>query len=579
MEYYFIEIIDKNSELTKVEEELIKVLDIKKKNLVDKIYLKELPNSIKNIFLNIPKINKSYICKKCGKSFYIYQSDEDNYYSFNYVKFCCYNNEFYILDIPNVINSYFNIIDNKNVSNQNENIVFPLDTSFEFFFLFVELYNKIKENNNGDIILNPGFILFENILSMTLYDNFEYSKYLNILFVSPKINYNHFSIYNKVQELSNGNKFYFKKRLEIPIKEVINEKEKLNDYHYQFYKLSNNIYILSFYNFTIEEYAKIIRGPLDNIDIDINKNVINIFHDKIIFKDKEIINKDFIDIITAITKRNIISIDDDLLLGYSIYSKILFLFDLNNMNFKNSNLTIDDGIYKIISLKNNPIKELYKNKNSFQFLLLGVQDLILFEFDKETKNFNKLKVKKIFHKSNISSYIGGLTDECLYMFDNNIFIFTLLNYIIFFDLKTFQIKTIIDTSKECVNLKKVNNVSLLYTARKNNMIKLVNLKKYKIKEINSVMMPNANDIIIDGRYIFSYFFPEFKLAPNFIIIYDLKNNTFQRFWSNCKNKIHYISFFKINKNELGIFYIEVVKNEFYNLKAFIDIYKFQEEFR
>ena len=93
------------------------------------------------------------------------------------------------------------------------------------------------------------------------------------------------------------------------------------------------------------------------------------------------------------------------------------------------------------------------------------------------------------------------------------------------------------------------------------------------------MKPNSNDIIIDERYIFSYFFPEFKLAPNLIIIYDLKNNTFQRFWSNCKNKIHYIYFFKINKNELGVFYIEIIKNEFYSLKAFIDIYKFQEEFR
>lgn len=324
-----IEIIDKNRELTKLEEELINVLDIKKKNSIDKIYLKELPNSIKNIFLNIPKINKSYICKKCGKSFYIYESDENNYYSFNYVKFCCYNNEIYILDIPNVINSYFNLIDNKNISNQNENIVFPLDNSFGYFFLFVELYNKIKENNNGDIILNPGFILFENILSMTLYDNFEYSKYLHILFVSPRINDNHFSMYNKIQELSNGNKFQFKKRLEIPINEIINEKEKFDDYQFQFYKLSNNIYIFSLHNYIIEQYSKIIIGPLDNIDI--NKNIINIFHDRIIFKDKEIINKDFINIIYAIKERNIISIDDDLLLGYDIYGKILFLFDLNNI--------------------------------------------------------------------------------------------------------------------------------------------------------------------------------------------------------------------------------------------------------
>ena len=575
-----IEIIDKNRELTKLEEELINVLDIKKKNSIDKIYLKELPNSIKNIFLNIPKINKSYICKKCGKSFYIYESDENNYYSFNYVKFCCYNNEIYILDIPNVINSYFNLIDNKNISNQNENIVFPLDNSFGYFFLFVELYNKIKENNNGDIILNPGFILFENILSMTLYDNFEYSKYLHILFVSPRINDNHFSMYNKIQELSNGNKFQFKKRLEIPINEIINEKEKFDDYQFQFYKLSNNIYIFSLHNYIIEQYSKIIIGPLDNIDI--NKNIINIFHDRIIFKDKEIINKDFINIIYAIKERNIISIDDDLLLGYDIYGKILFLFDLNNMNFKNTNLTVDD-IYKIISLKNNPIKELYKNKNSFQFLLLGIQNLSLFEFDKETKSFNILKVKNIFNKNIINNsclgVLNDLSDECLYIFDKNIFIFTVSNHIIFFDLKTFQIKTIIDTSKECVNLKKVNNVKLLYTIRKENMIKLVNLKKNKIKKINYFLKPNSNDIIIDERYIFSYFFPEFKLAPNLIIIYDLKNNTFQRFWSNCKNKIHYIYFFKINKNELGVFYIEKIKNEFYSLKAFIDIYKFQEEFR
>ena len=564
-----------NSEkITKEDEIFLKYLDIKFEGYKalpnDKnIYLNELPNEIINLFSKIPKINKIYKCKKCEKIPFISMEVQINGEIIYQINCPCFNNDnkyIFSYDFPIKINNYLVLTDIKD-NKKESSLPFKRREDFFNFFKLIELYNNIKakisERNFGNTKSNLAFVLYENLLSIALYHSDENIYAIQNLEIYKNINFKYFEIYNEIQELSNGKKFHFKIQKTIPINfkelEYYIEIDKLI-----FCKLCENLYFFkdSF------SHTMLIKGALDSLEND-NKNlkIYNLYDNKLFF-DEQKIEGEIISILHQIIyNKDLILIDTDLLLGFANMEKLyLIVYNLNtNFNFMTS-ILLSDKIIKIISLKNNFINKYSKNKNAFQFLLLGNNYIYLYEYIKNKLRYNLLKSIKY---SNKDKEINSFNKPC-HLIYNGILIFSKDIFIYFFDLKNFQLNTIIDINLTCKSLLLICESQLLCLRGDDfdsNLI--INLKNKKSKDFDFPYILNEfNNILLDNRYLFFNAF-----------IFDLKNKKYQLFLSNDYFEnikkdalcLKY-SFININDKEFAKFYI--YGNDLKNLKALIDIYSF-----
>lgn len=92
------------------------------------------------------------------------------------------------------------LIDIKEDLNKNNEFILPFSSIYKLvdFFLFAQLYNNmknsIKEYNLGETKNNSAFTLFENLLSIVLYnkDEKENNIYFDNLLIFDKMTYNFF---------------------------------------------------------------------------------------------------------------------------------------------------------------------------------------------------------------------------------------------------------------------------------------------------------------------------------------------------------------------------------------------------
>ena len=559
--------IDKNN----IIEKLANILKLEKKKseheyyeyppLERKINLSELPEEIRNPISKIPKINKKYICKKCGEAFLIdiYQKP----FSSNFLYIKCHNEYINLNDICNPhleeIDNYYELIDIKEDLNKNNELILPFNSIYKLadFFLFAQLYNNIKssikEYNLGETKNNSAFTFFENLLSIVLYNKDEKENNINFdnLLIFDKMTYNFFAAYNKIQVLSNGKKFYFKKRKEIPI---VVEMVRLYNFEEKFglYELYNNIYCFFLYY-----YIMIIKGNLEEINFKENsENIIYIYkYDGILCKNIKIKHSCINSLFEMLKERKIAYIGDDLLLGvnndYQGYN--LYLFDLKNMSFELCKLDLNDEILLIIYLEKNSIKY-PKNKDSVQLLLIGCQYIFLLEYIKDQKRYEKIKDYKYTNNKKNSF------DKVNYLTNKNKLIFSINNMMYCFNINTFQLISVNTFEDNCMlaNLNKHQIICTIKRKKKESYALLMNLNNNKAEDIETLA-----DLIIDKRYLFYSFY-----------IYDLKNKSVQTFHENIPPEINeYNSYWKklfINKNQFIIYYVYLSKDD--NVKSFIDFY-------
>ena len=354
-------ILDDLKSLTDKEKSFKSYLETK-----DTISFNELPEEIKNSFSKIPKINKIYKCKKCGKIANFYKSSK-KYTQDLFIHAVCEEEHSFILDycdFPIQINSYLNLTEIKEeINKKNNNDIFNKLSKENIFFLIklIQLYNnikdKIKEKNFGDTKNNLGFTLFENLLSNYIYNNDNENKGFNNLQIynlnfntniyNYFINSKYFELYNQIQELPNGTKFILKKSIQIPLDTNPNFFDI--DEYLNFYQLCENFYCFK----DTREHTMVIKGYLGNLQFNNTENetkIYNLYDDKIIFNDKKIINSYIEDLKYMIDKKNIIYIDNDLLIGVKPESIYLINSNLHILSYEIFNFNFNDYIdyiYKI----------------------------------------------------------------------------------------------------------------------------------------------------------------------------------------------------------------------------------------
>ena len=580
-------ILDIFESLTDKEKEFISYLENK-----DNISFNELPEKIQNSFSKIPKINKIYKCKKCGKIANFYRT-EKQYTGDLFIRVKCEENhtfEFDYWDFPIQINSYLNLTEIKEeISKKNNTDLLNKLRKESLFFIIklIQLYNnvkdKIKAKNYGDEKNNLGFALFENLLSNFIYYNDDENKAFNNLKIYDFSKYNYdsfinskyFELYDKIQELPNGKKFNLKKSIQIPLDRNFNirdEKDYLN-----FYQLCENFYCFKY----TRDHTMVIKGYLGNLQFNNNNEneakVYNLYDDKIIFNGNKIINSYVKKLKNMIDKKNIIYIDNDLIMGYKdeYYSNSLFLINsnLHLLSYETFSFKLNDYISKIISLKNNPIKTILKNEEDVQFLLISDKNIYLFEYIKCKKS---IELIKNYNYSNKDLYMPSIN----YSFYKNILVFYEEEkpYIFFFNLNSFQLESIIDINKiegfrRIISLDKKNKYEIDCFIRTKNETDFFsfNMKNKKIKRD----APTITKIIFMKDY-----YPD-----NYFIC--LSNN---HYFLSKDNDVKYFTIFdqgsydvvdtrksciiNINEKEFAVFAFNYYKGENETFRAYIDIYQF-----
>ena len=578
-------ILDNFESLTDKEKEFISYLENK-----DNISFNELPKEIQNSFSKIPKINKIYKCKKCGKITNFYRT-EKQYTGDLFIEVECeekHTFKFDYWDFPIQINSYLNLTEVKEEINKKKNteLFNKLHKESLFFIIkLIQLYSnikdKIKEKNYGDEKNNLGFALFENLLSNFIYNNddenrafnnlrfYNFSKYNYDSFINSK----YFELYDKIQELPNGKKFNLKKSIQIPLDtnfNICDDEDYLN-----FYQLCENFYCFKY----TRDHTMVIKGYLGNLQFNnTNENetkVYNLYDDKIIFNGKKIINSYVEKLKNMIDKKNIIYIDNDLIIGYEYESNSLFLINsnLHLLSYENFSFKLNDCIYKIISLKNNPIKTILKNEEDAQFLLISNKNIYLFEYIKCKKSIELIKNNNYSKKD---SHMPSIN----YLFYKNTLVFYEEEepYIFFFNLNSFQLESIIDINKiksfrRIISLNKKNKYEidcLIRTKNETDLLSL-NMKNKKIK----IDVPTTTKIMLMKDY-----YPD-----NYFIC--LSNN---HYFLSKENDVKYFTIFdqvsydvvdtrksciiNINEKEFAVFVFNYYKDENETFRAYIDIYQF-----
>ena len=575
-------ILDNFESLTDKEKEFISYLENK-----DNISFNEFPKEIQNSFSKIPKINKIYKCKKCGKIANFYRT-EKQYTGDLFITVECeekHTFKFDYWDFPIQINSYLNLTEIK-VEKNNSDLLNKLHKESLFVLIkLIQLYNdtkdKIKEKNYGDAKNNLGFALFENLLSNFIYYNddenkafnnlgiYDFSKYKYDSFINSK----YFELYNKIQELPNGKKFNLKKSIQIPLDTNFNICDDEN--YLNFYQLCENFYCFKY----TRDHTMAIKGYLGNLQFNNNNEnetkVYNLYDDKIIYNGTKIINSYTKKLKNMIDKKNIIYIDNDLIMGYEYESNSLFLINsnLHLLSYETFNFKLNDCIYKIISLKNNPIKTILKNEEDVQFLLISNKNIYLFEYIKCKKS---IELIKNYNYSKKDSHMPSIN----YSFYKNILVFYEEEepYIFFFNLNSFQLESIIDINKikgfrKIISLNKKNKYEidcLIRTKNETDLLSL-NMRNKKIK----IDVPTTTKIMLMKGY-----FPD-----NYFIC--LSNN---HYFLSKENDVKYFTIFdqvsydvvdtrksciiNINEKEFAVFVFNYYKDENETFRAYIDIYQF-----
>ena len=579
-------ILDIFESLTDKEKEFISYLENK-----DNISFNELPEIIQNSFSKIPKINKIYKCKKCGKIANFYRT-EKQYTGDLFITVECEENhtfKFDYWDFPIQINSYLNLTEIKEeISKKNNTDLLNKLRKESLFFIIklIQLYNnvkdKIKAKNYGDEKNNLGFALFENLLSNFIYYNDDENKAFNNLkiygFCGGFINSKYFELYDKIQELPNGKKFNLKKSIQIPLDRNFNICDEEN--YLNFYQLCENFYCFKY----TRDHTMVIKGYLGNLQFNNNNEnetkVYNLYDDKIIFNGKKIINPYVEKLKNMIDKKNIIYIDNDLIMGYKdeYYSNSLFLINsnLHLLSYETFSFKLNDYIYKIISLKNNPIKTILKNEEDVQFLLISNKNIYLFEYIKCKKSIELIKNYNYSNKDLYMLYMSSIN----YSFYKNILVFYEEKepYIFFFNLNSFQLESIIDINKiegfrRIISLNKKNKYEIDCLIRLGDGADLLslNMKNKKIK----IDAPTIGKIIFMKDY-----YPD-----NYFIC--LSNN---HYFLSKDNDVKYFTIFhqdsyevvdtresciiNINEKEFAVFVFNYYKGENETFRAYIDIYQF-----
>jgi len=580
-------ILDIFESLTDKEKEFISYLENK-----DNISFNELPEKIQNSFSKIPKINKIYKCKKCGKIANFYRT-EKQYTGDLFIRVKCEENhtfEFDYWDFPIQINSYLNLTEIKEeISKKNNTDLLNKLRKESLFFIIklIQLYNnvkdKIKAKNYGDEKNNLGFALFENLLSNFIYYNDDENKAFNNLKIYDFSKYNYdsfinskyFELYDKIQELPNGKKFNLKKSIQIPLDRNFNIRDEEN--YLNFYQLCENFYCFKY----TRDHTMVIKGYLGNLQFNNNNEneakVYNLYDDKIIFNGNKIINSYVKKLKNMIDKKNIIYIDNDLIMGYKdeYYSNSLFLINsnLHLLSYETFSFKLNDYISKIISLKNNPIKTILKNEEDVQFLLISDKNIYLFEYIKCKKS---IELIKNYNYSNKDLYMPSIN----YSFYKNILVFYEEEkpYIFFFNLNSFQLESIIDINKiegfrRIISLDKKNKYEIDCFIRTKNETDFFsfNMKNKKIKRD----APTITKIIFMKDY-----YPD-----NYFIC--LSNN---HYFLSKDNDVKYFTIFdqgsydvvgtrksciiNINEKEFAVFAFNYYKGENETFRAYVDIYQF-----
>ena len=582
-------ILDIFESLTDKEKEFISYLENK-----DNISFNELPEKIQNSFSKIPKINKIYKCKKCGKIANFYRT-EKQYTGDLFITVECEENhtfKFDYWDFPIQINSYLNLTEIKEeISKKNNTDLLNKLRKESLFFIIklIQLYNnvkdKIKAKNYGDEKNNLGFALFENLLSNFIYYNDDENKAFNNLKIYDFSKYNYdsfinskyFELYDKIQELPNGKKFNLKKSIQIPLDRNFNICDDEN--YLNFYQLCENFYCFKY----TRDHTMVIKGYLGNLQFNNNNEneakVYNLYDDKIIFNGNKIINSYVKKLKNMIDKKNIIYIDNDLIMGYEYEygyeSNSLFLINsnLHLLSYETFSFKLNDYIYKIISLKNNPIKTILKNEEDVQFLLISNKNIYLFEYIKCKKS---IELIKNYNYSNKDLYMSSIN----YSFYKNILVFYEEEkpYIFFFNLNSFQLESIIDINKiegfrRIISLDKKNKYEIDCFIRTKNETDLLslNMKNKKIK-IDATMA--AKIIFMEDYYPDNYFIclsnnHYFLSKDNDVKYFTILDNVSYDVVDTRKSCI-----ININEKEFAVFAFNYYKGENETFRAYIDIYQF-----
>ena len=580
-------ILDIFESLTDKEKEFISYLENK-----DNISFNELPEKIQNSFSKIPKINKIYKCKKCGKIANFYRT-EKQYTGDLFIIVECEENhtfKFDYWDFPIQINSYLNLTEIKEEISKKNNadLLNKLRKESLFFIIkLIQLYNnvkdKIKAKNYGDEKNNLGFALFENLLSNFIYYNDDENKAFNNLKIYDFSKYNYdsfinskyFELYDKIQELPNGKKFNLKKSIQIPLDRNFNicdEEDYLN-----FYQLCENFYCFKY----TRDHTMVIKGYLGNLQFNNNNEnetkVYNLYDDKIIFNGKKIINSYVEKLKNMIDKKNIIYIDNDLIMGYKdeYYSNSLFLINsnLHLLSYETFSFKLNDYIYKLISLKNNPIKTILKNEEDVQFLLISNKNIYLFEYIKCKKS---IELIKNYNYSNKDLYMSSIN----YSFYKNILVFyeEKKPYIFFFNLNSFQLESIIDINKiegfrRIISLNKKNKYEIDCLIRLGDGADLLSLnmknKKIKIDAPTTIKIMFMQDYYPDNYFIClsnNHYFLSKDNDVKYFTIFDQGSYDVVGTRKSC--------IININEKEFAVFAFNYYKGENETFRAYIDIYQF-----
>ena len=580
-------ILDIFESLTDKEKEFISYLENK-----DNISFNELPEKIQNSFSKIPKINKIYKCKKCGKIANFYRT-EKQYTGDLFIRVKCEENhtfEFDYWDFPIQINSYLNLTEIKEeISKKNNTDLLNKLRKESLFFIIklIQLYNnvkdKIKAKNYGDEKNNLGFALFENLLSNFIYYNDDENKAFNNLKIYDFSKYNYdsfinskyFELYDKIQELPNGKKFNLKKSIQIPLDRNFNIRDEEN--YLNFYQLCENFYCFKY----TRDHTMVIKGYLGNLQFNNNNEneakVYNLYDDKIIFNGNKIINSYVKKLKNMIDKKNIIYIDNDLIMGYKdeYYSNSLFLINsnLHLLSYETFSFKLNDYISKIISLKNNPIKTILKNEEDVQFLLISDKNIYLFEYIKCKKS---IELIKNYNYSNKDLYMPSIN----YSFYKNILVFYEEEkpYIFFFNLNSFQLESIIDINKiegfrRIISLDKKNKYEIDCFIRTKNETYFFsfNMKNKKIKRD----APTTTKIIFMKDYYPDNYF--ICLSNNH---YFLSKDNDEKYFTIFDNVSYDVvdtrksCIININEKEFAVFAFNYYKGENKTFRAYVDIYQF-----
>ena len=580
-------ILDIFESLTDKEKEFISYLENK-----DNISFNELPEKIQNSFSKIPKINKIYKCKKCGKIANFYRT-EKQYTGDLFIIVECEENhtfKFDYWDFPIQINSYLNLTEIKEeISKKNNTDLLNKLRKESLFFIIklIQLYNnvkdKIKAKNYGDEKNNLGFALFENLLSNFIYYNDDENKAFNNLKIYDFSKYNYdsfinskyFELYDKIQELPNGKKFNLKKSIQIPLDRNFNICDDEN--YLNFYQLCENFYCFKY----TRDHTMVIKGYLGNLQFNNNNEnetkVYNLYDDKIIFNGKKIINSYVEKLKNMIDKKNIIYIDNDLIMGYKYEyeSNSLFLINsnLHLLSYETFSFKLNDYIYKIISLKNNPIKTILKNEEDVQFLLISNKNIYLFEYIKCKKS---IELIKNYNYSNKDLYMSSIN----YSFYKNILVFyeEKKPYIFFFNLNSFQLESIIDINKiegfrRIISLNKKNKYEIDCLIRLGDGADLLSLnmknKKIKIDAPTTIKIMFMQDYYPDNYFIClsnNHYFLSKDNDVKYFTIFDQGSYDVVGTRKSC--------IININEKEFAVFAFNYYKGENETFRAYVDIYQF-----